>query len=126
MSSAISCDDPGAVGGGHRLLGVGDRTLQGDAHLLLELAVRHVHVVELRPEGLDELGVHHALEVEEGVGRRLAFLRAAAAVATAGTFPASAGAAPADGGAEDVVVASERERAAARRSVRLTSGLPQS
>ena len=41
-----------------RLVGVGERRLQREAHLLLELGLRHVGVVELRAERLDELGVH--------------------------------------------------------------------
>ena len=63
--------DAGPVDRGHRLVGVGQRGLQRDVHLLLELGLRHVGVVELGAQRLDELGVHDLLERRERVAAGL-------------------------------------------------------
>ena len=60
--------DARAVGRRHRGVGVGDGRLERQPDLLLELGLRHVGVVQLRAERLDQSLVHRALEVLEGVG----------------------------------------------------------
>ena len=78
----------GAVGRRHRDVGVGDGRLEGEPHLLLELGLRHVGVVQLGAEGLDEPLVHDPLEVLERVRLGPArFLASAAATPPRGRVP---------------------------------------
>ena len=110
--------DPGAVGTGHDDVGRGDGALQGEADVALQLALRHVDVVELGAERRDELGVHDALDVLE----RVAGLASAAPWAACVVVAVVAGAFSCGSRWPSV-----RARcAAASLSVRPMSGLPQS
>ena len=60
--------DAGAVGDRQRCLFLGEHALQGVPHLLLEVGLGELRVVELRAEVLEQRGMHGSLEIDERVG----------------------------------------------------------